>query len=330
MKKVIYLFLIALIAVSCGSDSGSEYLPDSIGSPYELVVVCDNDIWETKVGDTVRTSFVEPEVMLNQPEPKFRILRKRLRDFRGLFVKHRNVFMMKVDTTMTDERNTQYIVKYNEWANPQIVISLRAKSADLLYSLFLIKEKEILSLIEGAEQSRFVKRLNKYASVEIDSTLRNMFDIGISLPKNYTFRNIIKPDFVWLSYEMPISSQGVVIYTYPYTGQQLDEKFLIEMRNKYTGRIPGQLKDTHMQCSDAINPSLEVVNLNGLEWVKMSGFWNMYNDFMGGPYRNYTTIDKKRDRIVSVDCYVFSPDGGKGQRNYIKQLNAVVETVKLY
>lgn len=330
MKKTLLILVALVVMASCGGESNrTKYIPESTGSPYEMVIVCDDDLWEGKVGDTVKGVFLASDPMMNQAEPYFDVLRKKEYGFKGVFVKHRNIFMMKVDSTMPNDKNTQYIVKDNLWATPQIIISLKAKTSELLYDLFLLKEKEIMSLFDTAEQIRFENKLKKYASKDIDTLVKNNLDIGISLPKNYKLRNLMKPDFIWLSYEMPLSSQGVVIYTYPYTGQKLSLKKLIKMRNKFVSRIPGQLDGSYMETSNAFKPIIDEINVDGVDWIKISGFWRVYNDFMGGPYRNYTTIDKENNRVVSVDCYVYSPDANKGQRNYIKQLDSVIRTIKL-
>lgn len=318
--------------IACGSVSDSkkkEYVPESTGSPYEMVIVCDNDLWETSVGDSVKNIFQGLEPMLNQEEPKFGILRKRAFGFKGVFTRHRNVLMLKIDTTLSDDNQMMYGVNYDQWAKPQIVISLKAKNDKQMAKLFELKKADILFAFEEAEQFRFVTRLRKYSSAKMDSLLRNDFGLSLSLPKNYVVRNLEKPNFVWLSYEMPTSSQGILVYTYPYHGEKLTEAFLMNKRNEFVKRVPGQLPNTHMQNSELIVPIFQDIDINNRKWLKISGFWGLKGDFMGGPFRNYSTIDTSANRVISIDCYVYSPDYNKGQRNYIKQLDAVVRTFKL-
>ena len=332
MKKHFLIVVSILIITACGSESGNNIkknLPESIGSPYELVIVCDNDLWETSAGDTVKNTFQESEVMLNQPESMFSIIRKRESGFKGLFTKHRNVLMLTIDTALSKTDKMMYGITYDNWAMPQVIVSLKTKDSESMKVLFEMKRDEIVNAFEDAEQSRFESKLIRYGSSDIDTLLKNNFGLYVSLPKNYKVRDIQKPDFIWLSYEMPVSSQGVVIYTYPYNGEELNSEFLISKRNEFLKRIPGQLPNTYMQTSDAFAPIEKDVVIKGREWVKLSGFWNLENDFMGGPFRNFTTIDVKNNRVVSIDCYVYSPDANKGQRNYIKQLEAVVRTFKL-
>ncbi len=329
--KRIFLFLVLVSAlVSCGnSGQKKEVMTETTGSPYELVLVCENYLYDGELGDTLKGVFLSPELMLNQPEPKFSIVHKRNAGFTGIFKYHRNIIMMEVDTTLSDDKKLQYGILHDQWAKPQVVVVLKAQSEEMLKNLFIQKSAEIYNYLEKAEQERFVSKLVRYSDENLVKQVAEAVSVNIKLPKNYKIRNVIKPDFVWLSYEMPISSQGLVIYTYPYEGNEFNAENLIAKRNEFVKRIPGQKEGTYMQTSDAFAPIVENVMIGERKWTKLSGFWNVYNDFMGGSYRNYTTIDEANNRVVSVDCYVYSPDGNKGQRNYIKQLEAVVKTVKL-
>ncbi|MBO5903071.1 MAG: DUF4837 family protein, partial [Tidjanibacter sp.] len=67
--------------------------------------------------------------------------------------------------------------------------------------------------------------------------------------------------------------------------------------------------------------------INGREWAEMRSFWDIENDFMGGPAVTYSTRDVMNNRIVVIDCYVYHPDGDK--RNYIRGLEAIVHSIRL-
>ena len=50
------------------------------------------------------------------------------------------------------------------------------------------------------------------------------------------------------------------------------------------------------------------------------------NNFMGGPFISYSSVDIANRRVVTIDCYVFSPKNPK--RNLMRQLENLVYTVK--
>ena len=52
----------------------------------------------------------------------------------------------------------------------------------------------------------------------------------------------------------------------------------------------------------------------------------MENGFMGGPFVSLTTLDKKRNRVVTIEGYVFAPKFKK--RDYIKEVEAIIYSTK--
>ncbi len=83
-----------------------------------------------------------------------------------------------------------------------------------------------------------------------------------------------------------------------------------------------------MTTSPAIVPIHRTFRLHGRLWVELRGFWDVEGDFMGGPYTNYSTFDAANQRVVTIDFYVYSPDTRLSQRNYIRQLEHYLYTVK--
>ena len=48
---------------------------------------------------------------------------------------------------------------------------------------------------------------------------------------------------------------------------------------------------------------------------------------MGGPLLNYTIIDEKRNRVITIDAYVYAPNVSK--KKLMKELEAIAYTLKL-
>lgn len=62
-----------------------------------------------------------------------------------------------------------------------------------------------------------------------------------------------------------------------------------------------------MTTAEVYEPDLRTFRLEGRLWIELRGFWDVKNDFMGGPFVSYTTVDTTTDRVFTVDCYVYSP-----------------------
>ena len=60
--------------------------------------------------------------------------------------------------------------------------------------------------------------------------------------------------------------------------------------------------------------------------METRGLWKMENDFMGGPFVNYTIWDEDGNRTVVVDGFVYAP--GKDKRNYVMELEAIIQSLR--
>jgi hypothetical protein len=59
----------------------------------------------------------------------------------------------------------------------------------------------------------------------------------------------------------------------------------------------------------------------------MRGLWRLINDYMGGPYISLAELDLANQRVIVAFGYVYSP--GKDKRNYLRQLEAMIYSLKL-
>jgi hypothetical protein len=119
----------------------------------------------------------------------------------------------------------------------------------------------------------------------------------------------------------------VIIYTRPYTGREdFELPALIAARDEFVSRIPGEVPNSHMITVTEFEPMVEYVRIGGRFWAIMRGFWDVKNDFMGGPFVSYSTLDVAANRVVTIDNYLYSPQMPK--RNMLRELEALVYTVK--
>ncbi len=138
--------------------------------------------------------------------------------------------------------------------------------------------------------------------------VKEQFGVDISVPQGYKLR-AKGDDFLWISYEFPQASQGFFIYSYPYTGKQaLTVEALTEARNRFAARIPGPSEGSYMITADVYEPDLRTFRLGGTAVGRAARILGREDDFMGGPFVSYTTVDTTTQRVFTLDCYVYSPE----------------------
>lgn len=334
MKQLFRLaFVVATLLSVVGCDSFktlSSAKKAAQGAPYEVLVVCDGSEWESELGAELRAVLEEPVEMLNQQEPIFDVVRITQRDFKHLLPSYRNIIKV---ICSPDVAQSSIIAKYDEVAAPQISLTFQGPSVKAMVEYLKANGEDLRQVLEMAERDRTVAMAKQNGAKELEKLVYDKFGVNMAIPSGYLFR-AESEDFLWLSNEYPAASQGLVLYTHPFSGaKSVTTDALIKVRNNFVKRIPGPSDGSYMtsvmripnlEDSGYVNfkPARKTLTIDGREWVELRGFWDVEGDFMGGPFVSYTTLDENTGKMLTIDCYVYSPKEDK--RNFLRTLEHLV------
>ncbi len=293
------------------------------GAPYELIVVSNQPQWEGALGDTLRSVLTAPIPYLQQTEPLFDVLRVTEQGYTNLVTRHRNILRTVIDPKID---SASVAVQYDLTATPQIVLTLQGGSEQALIDYLSEHRKAVVDVINRAERDRDIDYAQKFNAQSIESLIKEKFGFEMKIPKGYLLRNEGE-DFIWISYEYPTASQGVLIYSYPATegALSLSAPELVKFRNEFTAKIPGPVDGSYMTTFMDYEPDYRLFRLDGRIWAEMHGLWEVEGDFMGGPFVSYSTIDIPKSRVITIDGYVYSPKLGK--RNFVRGVENLIYNV---
>lgn len=295
----------------------------SQGAPYELITVCEQAQWTGEVGDSLRAVFTAPVEYLNQKEPRFDVMRVRANDVKGMIADHRNILNILVDPTVGEAKAG---VQYDVTASPQAMVTVQASDDKAMTAYISEHRDKLLAVFENAERERALKLAEAYGCPAVEKAMQQTFGVKICVPKSYILA-LEKDDFIWARNEFPKASQGFFAYSYPYTGaKDMTLQSLVEARNRFAMNIPGPTDGSYMTTSTAFEPGVRMLTINGRLWCELRGFWDVDGDFMGGPFVSYTTVDTRRNRVFTIDCYVYSPKLHK--RNFLRGVEHLVHSVE--
>ena len=324
-KKLFYLIIASLCSlpalVSCGGSGTSDY-SNSSGKPYELVVSIPQDMWDGEVGDTLRSVLLEPVHMLNQIEPQFDVVRINPAGLKGMVIRHRNI--LTVQTNPALEKPTSQAI-YDTYAKPQIMVAISAPDTRSLVDYISGNRKEIQAIFNNAERDRAVSNAKRYHEQGISNEIYSMFGLKMNIPRGFVVKNRVGDNFLWIGYEFPAASQGVVVYSYPYTGREdFTPENMLHRRNQFLSNIPGASDGSYMSTSEYIEPEVTYMRIDNRPWAEMRGFWDMKGDFMGGPFVSYSGINTTTRQVVTVEGFLYSPRDHK--RNMMRTLEHLIHS----
>ncbi len=309
-----------ILSTSCRTNSGPA--STSTGRAYEVLVIGPRPLWDGPLGDTLRAVLLEEVPMLNQREPLMDPVPIVPSGFVNIIQKHRNIIDLEIGP---DYPEPAIKLANNVYASPQLIVQISGPDEASVIDYTWEHRSELIKVFEIAERDRYVGYASRQNEPKVKERVQEKFGFQFSVPKGYTIRNDEK-DFLWISFELPLVSQGVVIYRYPYTGEKaFTGDSLINRRNQFVARIPGPADGSFMITAPE-ETTLEYRRIDGRLWAEMRGFWDVQGDFMGGPFVSFSTLDAASGEIVCIDCYVFSPRHHK--RNYVREMEHLVHTVK--
>lgn len=311
---------VMMMTLSCNNDE-KPLKPSSTGKPSEILVVSEKALWKSSAGDSVRTFFARAAVGLPQPEPLYKIAQVEEDEFNRLLQSHRNIFIMVIDSSF-DKPLVE--IRRDIWAAPQRVVKITASTIEDIKSSFAEKQTEILNLYDNAEIERLQKLYAKSLNLKAFEIIKKKFSLKLQVPADY-YVAIDKDNFIWLRREANRLSQGLIIYTYPYTDTIAFNPLKIQsVRNQFTELyVPGPSDSSYMViANEFIRPVHRTLSLKNELAVEMRGLWEVRKDFMGGPFISYTFVDKKNNMVVTLDGYVYAPNEEK--RDLLKQVQAIL------
>ena len=123
--------------------------------------MCNQQLWESELGDTLRSVLLAPIPYLNEREPLFNVMQFPESGFKGTVVDYRNILKVLVDPSLAAASAG---VQYDVTASPQVVVTLQGPTREALTQYVAEHRAELVQTFEGAERDRSIAFANKFQS----------------------------------------------------------------------------------------------------------------------------------------------------------------------
>ncbi|MBO4739507.1 MAG: DUF4837 family protein [Bacteroidales bacterium] len=317
--------LFVLCSVACHrSNSQGNALVSSSGRSGEIVVISTDAIWQSDLGDSLRAILSQPLVQLPQPEPMFNLLHVTEQNFTGSYKRQRNILQIVVDSAVNSAKIT---VKYNLWAEPQLVVRIAGKSEQEAIAQLSANAQTVINYFLKIELQRFEKAQKSRQDFRLNAIVKQNYKLDIITPEGFFFA-VQNEDFAWLRKETKDWGQDLMIYSEEYTDTaQFSNEYIINLRDQKTKQyVFGSVDSSFVAVERKIPSQTSVIQTNAPYAVKTEGVWKTVGDFMGGPFVSYTMLDTSKNRIVTVDAFLYAPRDKK--RDLLRQLEAILNVIE--
>jgi len=244
--------------------------------------------------------------------------------FSEIFKTHRNIIRVKISSQINEPK---VYMRKDVYAKPQMLVQIEAGNIDEFINLFIEHSGTIENKLLLKERNRIIGNYKRFEDINIGTTLRDKHGLKLTFPRGFTY-DMDTSNFIWVSHETRNVSQGVFIYYYNYTDTTaFDKENLISSRDRYLRAfVHGQNKGSYMSTEKRILPAYREFLRNNQYYTELKGLWRLEGDFMGGPFISLSTVDTIRNRVVTVEGYVYAPKNDK--RNFLRQTEAILYTLE--
>jgi hypothetical protein len=322
MRKIHFVTLMVVVIFFSCKKEVTTVLKKSSGKINNIAVIIDDQLWNGEVGDSIRNKFAAPVIGLPQEEPLFTINQYPVKLMEGFMTDSRAIILIK------RAGDNSFEVKKNSFATPQNVFCISGTTAANIIALIQKNAPEMIRIIREAEIEE-IRSVNSRSLLQTKK-LNEKFKIDLKVPSSYEYV-LEDANFVWLKKEIVSGNTSLLLYQLPLNSIENGNNLvanIIKIRDSIGDLyIHGKEPDTDMRTEEAYAPYFFKVSLDGKQAYEMKGTWELKNDFMSGPFINYTVVDKINNRVLVLEGFCYSPS--KEKRDLMLELEAVIKSVKV-
>ncbi len=314
-----YHAIISFLAVFLAACNSNPLQPHSGGRLFEALVVGDtNNI----VGKALGTDMIA----LPQSEPCFDVSSVSHKAFNNTLQLSRNIVVVNLNHTRYHGVKITY--GKDVYAHPQIVVSINAPSVTSLSQALNGHQGQLLrQLLERSELNFTISQLRNKRNTRQEAAIKKAFGIILQVPVDMTSSRQGR-NFLWLSNNSATAMQNLVIYKLKgkplqQAGKNMTDTFTSLRDSVMKSNIKGETNAMYMQTA-ALPVNVNMIHERNKKLIIFRGLWEVKGDAMGGPFVSHV-IEHKGNTLV-VEAFVFAP--GKKKRNYLRQLEAALYTLK--
>ncbi len=329
MKYGLIYIVCLVFCMSCkDAMRKDDALTSSQGPINQVLVVIDDDLWLTNVGDTIRNYLARGIDGIIPAEPRFDIDQQSPRVFANSTKRRKNIVYIS-----NQDNRSNFELLVDQYAQPQNYFLIEGADNQSVISNFLQYKDSIINRFHHQEIRDIQQRIKEGPLYET-VYLHDKYNIDLDLPASYK-RVLVDDNFVWYKKEIASGNCNILVYSLPFRllkpfSTQLE--FIQDMdylKDSVVGKyIHSSEPDTFMNMSVDFVPFNKTISLKGQEITEMKGTWDMENSFMGGPYLSYIVKNEEKEYYLIIEGFTYNPSMSK--RNVMLELEAIMRTLKVY
>lgn len=324
------LALVASIIMSGCTIKPAPAKKTTAGQPYDVVVVCADDKWRGDLSYAVCDLLEEPLPGLTRPQGYFNIVKQvspeRATDIDKMYP---NLLVLSVNPAVSE---ATYSVAKNLYARPQTVITVTAPSVPAAQEFIAAATDTLREEFERGERSNSNNYYAQGPAEQLMADFKEHLGVEMLIPANFFKATTREKELLWYIRDYPSRAQYIFAFKTPcepMLSEEMQAFSSLNDINRMFSTISSKGADGSYMRISTEPESLSLrkgIEINGRTWNEIRGWWEVANDFMGGPFVAFENIDKASGEIMVVVFGLYAPEDP--QRNLLRELEHLIYTLK--
>jgi len=353
--KIIYLVaLSALFIVTFSRCESGRTLSSGLsvtGKIGEILVVCDQDIWNSDVQQSLDSGLVQYILPYLPDVPTFQLTHRTPSRFSDGIKRFRNTLFIQIDPKYTGEKG-KIEKRLDVWATGQIVIDITAKDYRQLLETCKNGMSTVHEEFDKKSWRRIMHHFSRARNKTIKDQVRENFGLELVLPAHSKLvgkrNNFYRIEFP--SASRPITFEGagggqdngtifsgIMIYQYDYIdSSQFEFKQLLEARDTMLRyNVPHEMEGMFMgtQYNEIVYPEGNITEnhdgtIPGYEMRGMFVFKGTNKFGTGGAFWAFHFLNDKTNKMMCISGYVDAPST-TSWTHPLREVQAILRSVEL-
>ena len=338
------LLLISLFSISCDSD----YRPMSIGAADEVIVIMDSTLWESDTALALEDTFGKMIETIPGYEPTYRLMYRDFSTNSQLDELRRNKNIIVV-SPIDDDTNVAALIRAilsdeveervrngdsfafplrDRWVRDQWTLLLTSTSDEELAEKIINSERSLVgNLLELEFERRIGEVFRRGEQVAISDSLWQKHGWSVRMQHDYV-QSVETDDVVVFRRYLPDNNRWMLGWWKDDVDNIdfLDHEWINAQRDSLLEQYLRGERDNSYITTEYRRAVItdEVVRDDRIIGFETLGTWTMTNDFMGGPFVNFTYYDPETQRLFMIEYGQFAPSVTK--RRFVRQFRAMGRT----
>ena len=316
-----------LLVVGCRVESSPE-TRSTAGKDYQVVVLCDNDIWEGDVADAVCDLLEEDIPGLVRPQGYFDIVKQVPSNEATEFDKKYGI-VLSVKVSPSNEAPS-YKVATNTYAQPQIIITIEASTTAQAVEFIKANTEELREVMIASEREEYLKGAKRKPAKQLMEDFTQATGYTMLIPANFSKANPADETLTWYIRDYKNKAQYIFAFNTEYNAeagvQSVSADIVNAINAKFNTIASKDVNGSRMQINTYRDIVADIVEVNNCKLLELRGCWEVSTDYMGGSFTAYTIFDPATSTATVIVFALYAPEDS--QRNLMHQLEDLIYTLE--